>query len=119
MGWVDNSEGKLAIGQFLTATIQLPRNPHIVSVPETAIIEEGDSTTLFVETDVENRILTRRRISVVRRSHGIAYVDSKPKPGKGETLNVGERVVSAGALSLGGELENLVASRPDKASQGR
>lgn len=116
MGWLDNSEGKLAIGQFLTATIQLPRSPSIVSIPESAVIEEGDSTTVFVETDAANRVLTRRKVAVVRRSHGVAYVDSKPMPGKGEPLSVGERVVSAGALSLGGELENLVASRPDKST---
>lgn len=112
IGWLDNTDNKLAIGQFITATIQLPRRPHVVSVPETALIEEGDSTTVFVEVDASQRIFSRRMVQVVRRAHGVAYIDSRPEAGKGDALNAGERVVSQGALSMGGELANQLAARP-------
>jgi len=42
MGWLDNKQGNLAVGQFITATIELPNDPDIVAIPETALIEEGD-----------------------------------------------------------------------------
>lgn len=112
IGWLDNHDRKLAIGQFITATIQLPTTPDVVSVPESALIEEGDSTFLFVEVDADKRIYSRRKVDVVRRAHGIAYVDSTPAAGKGDALRAGELVVSAGALSMGGELINLLASGP-------
>ena len=33
MGTLDNIDGRLSIGQFITATIQLPPDPNLVAVP--------------------------------------------------------------------------------------
>lgn len=107
MGWLDNSEGNLAVGQFITATIQLPEDADTVAIPETALIEEGDSSTVFVETDRNRMEFARRKVAVVRRSSGTVYIDSAPTDGVDQALHAGERVVTAGALGLGGELAIL------------
>ncbi|MDX1945756.1 MAG: efflux RND transporter periplasmic adaptor subunit [Pirellulaceae bacterium] len=115
MGWIDNSDGRLAIGQFVTATIQLVPNPAVVVVPATAVIEEGDSTTVFVETDSALREFARREVVVVRRSASLVFIDSSAKGGN--PLRAGERVVVSGALGVGGELSNLLAARQPSESK--
>lgn len=112
MGWLDNHDSKLLVGQFITATVQLPIAPNIVAIPETALIEEGDSSTVFVETNADQQHLTRRKVRVVRRCAGVVYVDSDPDTKYAEPLKAGERVVIHGALGLGGELVNLHAATP-------
>ncbi|MCE9603328.1 MAG: efflux RND transporter periplasmic adaptor subunit [Planctomycetia bacterium] len=106
MGWLDNKEGNLTVGQFITATIELPHNPNVLALPESALIEEGDSSTVFVEVDRARREYAQRKVAVVRRSAGTIYVDSSPNSG-GQRLQTGDRVVVAGVLGLGGELAIL------------
>ncbi|MGC3972084.1 MAG: efflux RND transporter periplasmic adaptor subunit [Pirellulales bacterium] len=107
MGWLDNKDGNLTVGQFITATIQLPSSPDVVAIPETGLIEEGDSSTVFVEVDRTKREFARRKVSVLRRSSGTVYIDSNPGEKKGEPLKPGQRIVVSGVLGLGGELANL------------
>lgn len=106
MGRLDNSAGQLAAGQFITATIELPQDPHLVAVPETAIVDEGGSSSVFVETHHGRREYARRHVTVVRRGLGTAYVSGKPADGALPLL-AGERVVTSGVLRLGGELATL------------
>jgi len=54
MGWVENSDGRFKIGQFINATIELPVNPSLVVVPTSALIEDGTWTKLWIETDKEH-----------------------------------------------------------------
>ena len=51
MGWLDNSDGKLRVGQFITATVDLPSAPDEVSIPEAAILDEGPGSIVFVSSD--------------------------------------------------------------------
>ncbi len=67
MGWLDNSKENLAAGQFITATIALPADPHLVSIPSTALIEQGDASYVLVETNAERHEFTRRKVAVIRR----------------------------------------------------
>lgn len=115
MGWLDNEHGNLAVGQFITATIELPQQSGLVAIPETALIEEGDSSTVFVETDNGRRELARRNVEVVRRSSGTVYINGNPKNGKASALRAGERVIASGVLGLGGELAIL---RTNQAKRG-
>lgn len=114
MGWLDNQDSKLLVGQFITATVELPQDPHVVAIPETALIEEGDSSTVFVETDAATRQYTRRKVSVVRRCAGTVYINSAPNESVAQPLKIGERVVVQGSLGLGGELANLEAANPHR-----
>ena len=67
IGWLDNHDGRLRLGQFITATIQLPADPAMVAVPAGALIEEGPYPAVFVETDAERHEVTRRNVAVTRR----------------------------------------------------
>ncbi|HEY0983995.1 efflux RND transporter periplasmic adaptor subunit [Schlesneria sp.] len=111
MGWLDNKDSRLLVGQFITATVQLPASSTIVAIPESALIEEGDSSTVFVATDAQQQRFSRRKVLVVKRTAGTVYINSDPRTSEFEPLHVGESVVSEGSLGLGGELANLQAGQ--------
>jgi len=111
MGWVNNSDNKLAVGQFITATIQLPANVNEVAIPDKALIEEGDRSMVFVQDHANPHEFTRRRVSILRRSASTVYVKAQPSEKERaagiEGVAVGEMVVVSSVLGLGGELEKL------------
>ena len=41
MGWVDNRDGRLRAGQFITALVELPATDGEVVIPDTALVEDG------------------------------------------------------------------------------
>lgn len=110
MGWLDNSAAHLAAGQFITATIVLPADPHLVTIPSSALIEQGDSSYVLVETNVERREFTRRKITVKRRWRHSVYVCRGTEPGENspcgaDSLKVGEKVIVTGVLELSAEFD--------------
>lgn len=128
MGWVDNSSGRLRVGQFVTANINLPAGPHEVAIPNSAVIDEEGKSLVFVQTDPRKAQYTCRHVLVVRRRDDFAYISSQPPPGQRDTqvrpLLPGERVVVVGGVELVAELESLQAAEqsaatavPDPAAQ--
>ncbi|HEX7450139.1 MAG TPA: efflux RND transporter periplasmic adaptor subunit [Pirellulales bacterium] len=117
IGWVDNKGHRLKIGQFVTATIQLPADPELVEVPASALIEEGTSSAVFVETDPARHEVTRRPVAVTRRGQRSIFIRSQPNErerGEGaQPLAIGEKVVMSGGLELNSELANLQAGGED------
>ena len=111
IGWLDNRAGNLRVGQFITATIALPADPAMVSIPATALIEEGPYPAVFVETDVKNHEISRRNVAVTRRGRQHVFVRSQPTDEEAregaQPLAVGERVIVSGGLELYSELANL------------
>jgi len=120
MGWLDNSEAHLAAGQFITATIALPADPHLVTIPSSALIEQGDTSYVLVETNAERHEFTRRKVTVKRRWRHSVYIcrDSGTEgSGRGESdkgqsngcgadsLKVGEKVIVTGVLELSAEFD--------------
>lgn len=109
LGWVGNENMALAAGQFITATIELPADPALVVIPTAALIEEGGTSYVFVETDAARHEFVRRRISVKRRGRRNLFVCSASAPpdrGCGaESLRIGERVIVTSVLELSAELE--------------
>lgn len=107
IGWVDNKDEALRIGQFITASIDLPPSPDEVAIPDMALIEEGATNTIFVATNVDGQghmELARRQIAVVRRTSNLVYVRSTPTTEEtragAKPLKVGDLVVAGGALEL-------------------
>src|SRR5262249_56079027 len=47
-GWLDNPDGQLRVGQFVTATIDLPNRPGLVIVPITSLIAYRSPTFAFI-----------------------------------------------------------------------
>ncbi|HTI52280.1 MAG TPA: efflux RND transporter periplasmic adaptor subunit [Planctomycetaceae bacterium] len=110
MGWVDNREGNLASGQFITATVVLPPEPHLVAIPTSAVVEEGDSSSVFVETDAARLEFERRRIAIKRRGRDLVFVESISEAAETradvQPLRIGENVIVSGALEIAAELES-------------
>lgn len=120
MGWVDNSSGRLRVGQFVTANINLPAGPNEVAVPNSAVIDEEGKSLVFVQTDPNKLQYTCRHVLVVRRRDDFAYVSSQPPPGQRDNLikplTAGELVVTVGGVELAAELESLQAAEQSAAT---
>ncbi|HEY2250802.1 MAG TPA: efflux RND transporter periplasmic adaptor subunit [Planctomycetaceae bacterium] len=118
MGWLDNSEAHLAAGQFITATIVLPADPNLVTIPTSALIEQGDASYVLVETNAERHEFTRHKVDVKRRWRHSVYVcrDRGAEEANGcgpDSLKVGEKVIVTGVLELSAEFD-AAQSRSDE-----
>ena len=111
LGWVDNPDDRLLVGQFVTATISLPPSKNLVAVPVGAVIEDGTGASVFVkQADSGSYRVQRRRVEVVRQGDdtvGVAVEPSSEKRKHGiQPLQPHDLVVSTGALQLAAELED-------------
>jgi cobalt-zinc-cadmium efflux system membrane fusion protein len=125
-GHIDNKEGKLRGGQFISATVPLPAPSDVVEVPVDAVVEDGQQCVVFVQTDAEKHCYTMRRVELTHRFDKTAFVRSKPfakaeectpeEKEQGllpkEPLLPGERILQTGV----GELK---AALLDKESQSK
>jgi cobalt-zinc-cadmium efflux system membrane fusion protein len=119
MGWVDNADGRLRVGQFITARMELPPVKHEVSIPATALLEEAEKQMVFVQPDPARLQFVRRRIAVTRRFPDRVLVRSQLTPEQVklgmEPLRAGDRVVTTRVVQLSAGLVGLKAT----ASLGR
>jgi cobalt-zinc-cadmium efflux system membrane fusion protein len=93
VGWIDNTDGRLLIGQFITAEIQLPA-------------PAGAATAIFVTGNADGDRFERRQVALSRRAGDRVFVRCHPTPAESEagcvSLAVGEWVVDDGAVELEG-----------------
>jgi len=123
MGRVENREGTLRAGQFVTASVVLPVPEDVVEVPSDAVINSGGQSVVFVQRDPAKSEYTLRRVMVTQRDGTRVFVRSKPFA-KGEEiapeeadegllsrkpLLPGERVVATGVSALLDILHNREA----------
>jgi cobalt-zinc-cadmium efflux system membrane fusion protein len=118
MGLVDNSAGELDVGQFVTATVELPAPPNVTTLPASAIEENGAESVLFVQADPTKPRYALRRVAVAMRLRDVVYVrtrlsDQERKKGLRE-VRPGEYVVTEGVLELKSALEELQAKAKAK-----
>jgi cobalt-zinc-cadmium efflux system membrane fusion protein len=109
-GRVDNAAGKLRVGQFVTAEVQLKPTPGEVEVPTTALVEDGRTSILFVQPDPAKPVFVRRRVRVVRRFQDVVYLLSEPRPVRPDgpqPIRKDEHVVASGAVLLNEAIEDL------------
>lgn len=110
MGWVDNSSGKLRVGQFVTARVDLPTPPNEVAVPVESLVDLDGHSYVFVRSASDPQHYARRRVFPVRRCDQFVAIDCSPHPrAPGETCEVqalhpGETVVTTGGIQLTAEL---------------
>jgi membrane fusion protein, heavy metal efflux system len=113
MGRVNNKDGKLRVGQFVKATVELPAPPQVVSLPASALAENGEESVLFVQPDTIKPRYVLRRVSVAMRLRDVVYVRSaltEQERKKGlQVVKPGEYVVTEGVLELQAALEDLQA----------
>ena len=77
-GYIDNKGEKLRGGQFVRATVELPPPTDVVEIPITAVIDDGQQSIVFVESDAPKQQYTMRRVELTRRFERTVFVRSKP-----------------------------------------
>ncbi len=109
-GPVDNPDGQLHAGEFITAVIDLPADPSLVVIPASALIDAEEPAAVFVESGGERREFTRRKICLRRRDGNSVFIGREPTDDERdrgfEALHVGERVIVSGVPDLAAELRN-------------
>jgi membrane fusion protein, heavy metal efflux system len=113
-GWLSNRAGDRLIGEFVTATVDLPPDPRLVAIPSSALIEEGDAASVLVAVDGSHRAFTPRKIAVVQRGRETILIRAEPSAAEkqrgAQPLHAGEEVVTTGNLQLAAELANFKTS---------
>ena len=114
MGWVDNPDGKLRVGQFVTTRLEIPPPPGEVVVPASALCEESDRTCVFVQSD-GTATYVRRNVAVTRRRGDKVCIRSRPAPQETrrglEPLAAGEQVVVSRVVELAACLDSSPTER--------
>lgn len=96
MGWVNNADGRLRAGQFVTANVTMPNADKLLSIPADSVIDvDGKTFVLAQQENPEHFQLTE--VHVVRFQDSIACLHSLP---------IGAHVVTNGALEIVGEFQN-------------
>ena len=106
MGWVDNPDGRLRVGQFITVQLQIPPSKPEFVIPAAALCEESGRTTVFLHTAGTQRVHSpagRRRAA--ERRQGVP-----PRPGDcgGAAARIG--AVQAGQLVVTSRIAQLTAN---------
>jgi cobalt-zinc-cadmium efflux system membrane fusion protein len=129
-GYIDNPGHKIIAGQFATATIRIPPPEGVVEIPIYALVDDGQQSLVFVETDAAKHHYTMRRVQVTHRFANTAFIRSTPIPKEEqltkeeqeqglmpkEPLRTGERILQSGTGELKAALLSL-ESQPEKAPQ--
>ena len=92
-GWLDNPDGQLRVGQFVTATVELPNRRGWLMVPISSLIDDGSRTYVFVSATAIEDDLTRREVQIAapRRGHGAARVAPDANPADGDSRSAADR----------------------------
>lgn len=114
VGDVENRDGHLRAGQYITAIIELPPPGEQVVIPTAALVEDGKESIVFVQTDPNELQYAQRSVAVARREMDRVYVRLKltgAEEQKGlKSLQPGERVVTGAAIILKAALEDLLTA---------
>jgi cobalt-zinc-cadmium efflux system membrane fusion protein len=118
MGLVDNPRGDLRVGQFVTATVEVPPPPAVVAVPVAALDETGGDSFVFVQPDPQELRYVLRRVLVVERFRNVVYIRNPLTRADRErglqTVEPREWVITAGVVELRAALDDLKARAKQK-----
>jgi len=116
MGSLENVGGRMNLGQFVTATIDLDADPAMVVVPAKAVIEDGSLAAVFVRDNAHPDDFTRRMVAITSRIPGNVCLRGEPNEAEraagASSLKVGENILASGVLELNVELAALKAAQP-------
>ncbi len=115
MGWVDNPDGRLRVGQFVTVHFEIPPSESEVVIPAAAVCEEDGQTMVFLHPDGTQEYV-RRQVIVSRRSGDKVYLRSKLSA---EERQRGLEPLSAGQLVVTSRIAQLTATLNGLKSTGK
>jgi cobalt-zinc-cadmium efflux system membrane fusion protein len=131
MGYLKNPNGnRYVVGQFVTATVELPAEPDTVEIPSDAVNEIGGEALVFVQPDPGKLDFILQRVAVVHRFRDVSVVRSKltaveeeqnarnaratnPKRPI-EALRPGALVIVRGVVELTAALDDLLLQESNK-----
>jgi cobalt-zinc-cadmium efflux system membrane fusion protein len=130
-GQVDNRNGELKVGQFVTVTLEVPASGDEVEVPVTALVDDRQASLIFVQTDPREPRFAVRKVRVVRRGNEVVWLSPVLRPGNERwsagmaagaaaiavdaafSPRPGDLAARSGAVLLKGALEDKPAPRTD------
>jgi cobalt-zinc-cadmium efflux system membrane fusion protein len=101
-GQVENPNGELKVGQYITVTVEMRPPAGELEVPAAAVIEDGQQSCVFVQCDLAEQRFIRRSVNVTRRLRDVFYIRATS-----DGVRAGDRVVTSGALLLREEMDQL------------
>ncbi len=107
IGRVDNPDGQLRIGQYVTVTVDVAPKDGELEVPTEAVVEDGNQSFLFVQAKDNEKLLFRKTVSVIRRCKEVITLRADSAQ-----IMPGDRVVTSGALLI----KDAMDEQPDPAS---
>lgn len=127
-GYVDNPGQRLRAGQYVAATVAIPPPAGVVEIPMNALMDDGQQSLVFVETDAAKARYTMRRVQVTNRFDEKVFVRSTPIPKEEQltareaeecllpkkALQPGERILQSGT----GELKMAILDLESEALKG-
>lgn len=126
MGWVDNADGSLRAGQFVTAAVVLPDPKPLLSVPAESIVDVSGRTYMLWQQADEQQFLPIE-VHVVRFQDSIACIAPRAAAMTASIsdddhalhLQLGEKVVYRGATEIMAEVQMHHKSSPSNDSQDK
>jgi cobalt-zinc-cadmium efflux system membrane fusion protein len=111
-GFIDNKDGRLLAGQFISATINRPPAANEMEIQTAALVDEH---YVFVQPDLNKAVYSLRRVQRMPHrppSDSVAFVrlpaaDERPGANDPPLLRPGDNVVNAGSQSLKTALDGL------------
>jgi cobalt-zinc-cadmium efflux system membrane fusion protein len=133
-GHIDNPRDalgnpRLRAGQFVSASVEMPPPEDVVEVPINALVEDGNRSYLFIQTDAVKHHYALRRVLVTHRFEKTAFVKSKLSAKEAQRspedksrgvpacrpLRPKERFLASGVLELRAALEDLLLkTKPER-----
>lgn len=114
MGRVHNPQESLKVGQFVTAKVEMDPPAGVVSIPASALDEDGDESIVFVQPDPTKLHFRLRRVTVAGRLGETVYVRRElteaQKAAGLEALVPGDVVVTRGVVELKSTYEDMRAN---------
>jgi cobalt-zinc-cadmium efflux system membrane fusion protein len=125
-GHIDNKEGRLLAGKMISATVKLPPPTDVVEVPADAVVDDGQQSLVFVQTDAQKQYYTMRRVELVGRFNQTLFVRNRPFTPREERTDeeaelgmLPKRPLAPGERILGTGVGELKVALLDKESQRR
>ena len=93
MGWIDNPESALSVGQFVTAEIALAADPDLVMVPRAAVQSSATQSAAVLVKSADQSTFARCPVEIVRSLSDKLIV-------RAASLRVGQEIAAAADARL-------------------